>query len=84
MSSADCHRCPLVDRCVCTRRTFAWLLAKARALGLTTRQQLTARTRAGRVCACCHPYLEAMLATGATAFQPARPGEPPLPWPPEA
>ncbi|HAT09681.1 MAG TPA: hypothetical protein DCS97_03620 [Planctomycetes bacterium] len=68
-----------VTRCVCFRRSFAELVPQARSAGWTTLPQLAAGTGCGTGCGACRPYLERMLATGATSFAVARPGQEPQP-----
>jgi len=72
-----------VTRCVCFRRRFADLLPLARSRGLATVDAIAAATGCGSGCGGCRPYLDAMLATGATCFR-VRDGEhPPQPGPPD-
>ncbi|MCX5662910.1 MAG: (2Fe-2S)-binding protein [Planctomycetota bacterium] len=57
-----------VDRCLCTRQTFAKLLPAARAAGVTTSEELGRLTGAGTHCGMCRPYLCRGLKTGETYF----------------
>ncbi|MFW6061075.1 MAG: hypothetical protein ACODAQ_12915 [Phycisphaeraceae bacterium] len=65
---------PCIDRCICTRRTFADLLAVARRDGLSL-DQLAACTGASRHCGRCRPYLRRGLRTGETVFHQLLPAE---------
>lgn len=56
-----------VDRCTCTGRTFADLLAEARAAGLDV-EGLMRETGAGEGCGLCRPYLRRALRTGEVVF----------------
>lgn len=53
-----------VNRCVCTRRTFAELKAS----GLTTADEIAEAFGSGAQCGLCRPYIERMLRTGETEF----------------
>jgi bacterioferritin-associated ferredoxin len=77
----------LIDRCVCTGRSFAELLESARASGWTL-DELAAVTGASRHCGLCRPYLERGFATGQTRFAeplpaPPTPARSPCPISPE-
>jgi bacterioferritin-associated ferredoxin len=75
----------LVTRCVCFNVSLASLKDVAAATGATTLTALQTHIAFGAACQLCHPYVTAMLASGATAFLPGtcRPpkgeGEPVLP-----
>ncbi len=56
-----------IDRCSCERRTFAELLALARAQSLDLRA-LADRTGCGTHCGWCVAYLRRGLRTGETVF----------------
>ena len=56
-----------VDRCLCTKRSFADLLVAARAEGWDL-PALSAATGGGSGCGLCRPYLRRMLRTGETVF----------------
>lgn len=57
-----------VTRCVCFKTSFAELLPKARAAGITDVDDIRSHFGCGSGCGGCRPYLEAMLETGATCF----------------
>lgn len=56
-----------IDRCICTNRTFASLLAQARRSGLDL-DQLMDQSGASRGCGLCRPYLTYALAEGKVVF----------------
>jgi hypothetical protein len=57
----------LIDRCICTRRTFCDLIDVARADGLSL-PQLVESTGASSCCTMCGPYLRRAYRTGQTTF----------------
>lgn len=70
-----------IDRCVCTNRTFADLLAVARERGCDV-DELRRCTGAAAHCGTCTPYLQVCLRDGVTVFDrllpipPRRPSRP--------
>ncbi len=56
-----------IDRCICTQRTFADLLALAQTENLTL-PQLVRATGASACCTMCGPYLRRACRTGQTVF----------------
>jgi NAD(P)H-nitrite reductase large subunit len=71
-----------VTKCVCYNRRFTELLPLACAQGWRTTTDISAATGCGTGCGGCRPYLEAMLATGATAFKVKQDDQPPQPCQP--
>jgi len=66
---------PLIDRCVCTDRTFSELVGIARRDGLDLRG-LAERVGCGTRCGWCVAYLRRALRTGETRFSELLPKEP--------
>jgi bacterioferritin-associated ferredoxin len=56
-----------IDRCICTGRTFAEALARARTEGWDL-EGLRTHLGVGGNCGLCRPYLRQALATGETVF----------------
>ncbi|MEM6458574.1 MAG: hypothetical protein AAF710_04205 [Planctomycetota bacterium] len=56
-----------IDRCICTRRSFADLTEQARAEGWSL-PQLVEHTSASACCTMCGPYLRRAYRTGQTEF----------------
>jgi len=56
-----------VDRCLCTGRTFADLVAEARREGWSV-DELARASGASAGCGMCRPYLKRALRTGAVVF----------------
>ena len=63
-----------IDRCVCTNRTFAELLAFARRARVDL-ASLRECTGAGAHCGLCRPYLVACLRDGVTVFDRVLPAD---------
>jgi NAD(P)H-nitrite reductase large subunit len=57
----------LIDRCICTGRTFAEILALSKARGCSL-EEVADQTGATRGCGLCKPYLTRSFATGETQF----------------
>lgn len=57
----------LIDRCICTKQTFAELFAVAESEGLTA-NELEEQTGAGSQCHLCRPYVRRACRTGQTVF----------------
>jgi len=57
-----------IDRCVCFQRSFAALKDVAVRTGATSLEVLQEETEFGLACRMCHPYVRAMLKTGAVVF----------------
>jgi hypothetical protein len=57
----------LIDRCVCTQQTFAQLLERANAEGLSLTQLVT-ESGASACCGMCGPYLRRAYRCGQTRF----------------
>ena len=58
-----------VDRCVCFDITFSTLKASARECGGGL-EHIRERFGCGKGCALCVPYIQKMLQTGQTSFEP--------------
>jgi bacterioferritin-associated ferredoxin len=56
-----------IDKCICMNRSFASLLAEARADKLTL-EELVRRSGCGAQCGTCLAYMKKMLETGKTSF----------------
>ena len=59
-----------VDRCICENRSFAEIREEARRRGLLTVEELQQARLCGTGCEMCLPYVERMLQTGETSFEP--------------
>lgn len=57
-----------VTHCICHCKSFAEILAAARAQGISTLKDLVDSGAAGGGCGLCHPYLTVTLETGQTTF----------------
>ena len=68
-----------VTKCICFRATFAILKKMCQHHGWRSLKDVVQNTRAGTGCGACKPYVQQMLVTGATTFQIAEPGKPPVP-----
>jgi len=66
---------PNIDRCYCEKKTFAELVGKARAGGLSLRE-LSRAEGCGTHCGWCVAYLRRALRTGQTSFSELLPKEP--------
>ncbi|REL24313.1 hypothetical protein DYD21_19090 [Rhodohalobacter sp. SW132] len=59
-----------VNRCICSNIRFEEVLADARRLSIKTVEELRDREICAVNCRLCEPYLERMLKTGETEFDP--------------
>ena len=57
-----------IDRCVCRKKTFSYLLERAREAGASTIDELAVVESFGDGCGLCKPYVRRMLETGRTEF----------------
>jgi NAD(P)H-nitrite reductase large subunit len=62
-----------VTKCICHDRSFAELKAYADKHGLQQIEELQKRKLCSCGCQMCAPYVELMLQTGETAFEPGAP-----------
>ena len=60
----------MVTRCVCFGKTFKELKNTARRFDIDKLEDLQKRVRFGENCRRCHPYVQLMLRTGRTEFEP--------------
>ena len=64
----------MIDRCICTNRTFKSLVEEANSEKLTLKQ-LSERAGCGTHCGWCVAYLRRALSTGETSFRELLPKE---------
>ncbi len=60
----------MVDRCVCFDKTFAEMKEVIDAEGITTFEKLKERLTFAENCNICVPYVELVIKTGKTSFEP--------------
>lgn len=60
----------MVDRCVCFDKTFAEMKEVIDAEGITTFEELKKRLTFAENCNICVPYVELVIKTGKTSFEP--------------
>ena len=60
----------MVDRCVCFDKTFAEMKEVIDAEGITTFDELKKRLTFAENCNICVPYVELVIRTGKTSFEP--------------
>jgi NAD(P)H-nitrite reductase large subunit len=59
-----------VERCICENRSFVEIRDEALRRGLSTVDELKEARLCGTGCEMCLPYVERMLHTGETSFDP--------------
>ena len=62
---------PVVNRCICHRRSFQQLKEYAEAEDIEEVGQLVEQRMCGCGCGICIPYVKRMLRTGKTVFKPS-------------
>lgn len=62
-----------VTKCICHDRSFKQIKTYARENNITTVEELQQRKICSSGCSMCAPYVELMLQTGETSFEPRAP-----------